>query len=231
MTDETAQLPERMRHRRRRRLVVVIIFTALIFTTLGWTVSRLGRQADRQEERADNAVSSAEQLCNQIKGLGYKCLVNPDDLKGDQGPQGPAGQNATDAQVRRAVAEYLARNPPPAGRAPNATEIAAAVISYMRANPPAAGPRGPGPSTEQVESAVREYLAANPPAQGQKGDKGDTGDKGDKGEQGDQGPAGADGKPPASWTWTDALGLEHTCTRDKDSPDSAPTYTCQSGSR
>lgn len=43
---------------------------------------------------------------------------------------------------------------------------------------------------------------------------------------GPPGPAGADGQPPAGWTYTDSLGVERSCTRDVDSPDSAPTYAC-----
>lgn len=62
--------------------------------------------------------------------------------------------------------------------------------------------------------------------QGNPGPAGQTGPSGAGGPTGATGPAGAEGEPPKSWTYTDALGLQHTCTRaDPFDPD-APTYTC-----
>jgi hypothetical protein len=66
-------------------------------------------------------------------------------------------------------------------------------------------------------------------AAGEQGPQGEPGPGGPQGEPGPAGPAGADGvdgEPPASWTWTDQLGMQHECTRDTESPDDAPTYTC-----
>jgi hypothetical protein len=40
---------------------------------------------------------------------------------------------------------------------------------------------------------------------------------------------GTDGQPPAGWTWTDEAGRTQSCTRDADSPDTAPIYTCSAG--
>lgn len=95
--------------------------------------------------------------------------------------------------------------------------------------PPQVGDRGP-----QGE--------AGPPGRdggtGATGPAGPTGPTGPPGPQGEPGPAGADGQagadgadgaagqPPASWTWTDSAGRTQSCTRDPESPDSAPTYTC-----
>lgn len=61
--------------------------------------------------------------------------------------------------------------------------------------------------------------------QGEPGTDGADGADGAAGPQGPAGPAGEDGRPPASWTYTDALGVEHTCTRSNDD-DAAPTYAC-----
>ena len=64
---------------------------------------------------------------------------------------------------------------------------------------------------------------------GAAGEPGPAGPAGQDGADGDRGPAGedgADGEPPASFTFPDALGRTVTCRRDGDSPDSAPTYTC-----
>lgn len=63
-------------------------------------------------------------------------------------------------------------------------------------------------------------------ADGTPGKDGSDGPAGPAGPQGPPGSPGIDGKPPASWTYTDTLGIEHTCTREASSPDSAPTYTC-----
>lgn len=55
---------------------------------------------------------------------------------------------------------------------------------------------------------------------------------GPKGDTGDQGPAGApgtngtNGEPPASWTYSDMLGVSHTCARDDPFDPTAPTYNC-----
>lgn len=64
---------------------------------------------------------------------------------------------------------------------------------------------------------------------GEPGPPGAAGSPGKDGADGKDGAAGKDGRDgaaPASWTWTDQLGVTHVCKRDADSPDSAPTYTC-----
>jgi len=63
-------------------------------------------------------------------------------------------------------------------------------------------------------------------APGTPGQNGQPGKDGADGKDGRDGTNGVDGQPPASWTWTDNAGRTQTCTRNPDSPDSAPTYTC-----
>lgn len=98
------------------------------------------------------------------------------------GPSGPAGQpgaNATDAQVRAAVAVYFAAHPIRDGKDASPVDIAAAVANYLSQHPPAqgtTGAQGPGPTADQVADAVSAYLSAHPP---------------ERGPQGEQGPAGA----------------------------------------
>lgn len=81
---------------------------------------------------------------------------------------------------------------------------------------------GPGPVGAQGDPGPT-GPQGNP---GAAGPAGPTGPVGATGPAGANGPAGAEGEPPKSWTYTDALGLQHTCTRtDPFNPD-APTYTC-----
>lgn len=77
---------------------------------------------------------------------------------------------------------------------------------------------------------------AGPPgaagSSGSAGDAGPAGVQGDPGPAGPQGPAGvagpggADGQPPLSWTYDDALGISYTCNRTDPFDPSAPTYSC-----
>lgn len=80
--------------------------------------------------------------------------------------------------------------------------------------PGAGGARGPGGP------------GGVPGPSGPAGKDGADGEPGPAGPPGADGRDGADGKPPASWTYTDTLGRPVTCHRDTDSPDTAPTYTC-----
>jgi len=61
---------------------------------------------------------------------------------------------------------------------------------------------------------------------GPAGPQGAPGPAGPAGTDGATGPAGADGQPPVSWTYTDMLGISHTCTRTDPFDANAPTYTC-----
>ena len=85
------------------------------------------------------------------------------------------------------------------------------------------GPTGPpGPEGEDGASNVG---PSGPP--GPAGADGQDGTDGAPGPAGPPGPAGVDGEPPASWTWSDLVGTTYTCRRVPDSPDTAPTYTCE----
>jgi hypothetical protein len=52
------------------------------------------------------------------------------------------------------------------------------------------------------------------------------GDPGNPGSDGKDGSDGQDGQPPVSWTYTDALGMQHTCTRTDPFDPASPTYAC-----
>lgn len=104
--------------------------------------------------------------------------------------------------------------------------------------PPAvAGPTGPtGPAGRDGTDGRDGRDGTSPPclseppqcrgANGDPGTDGQDGQNGADGADGRDGQDGVDGKPPAGWTWIDGDGREQSCTRNPDSPDNAPTYTC-----
>lgn len=105
-------------------------------------------------------------------------------------------------------------------------------LSKLRGDPGEAGPQGPigpsGPTGPRGPSG--ESIAGTAGPQGPQGPPGES-VTGPQGEPGAAGSPGADGKPPASFTWSDLLGRTYVCSRDNGSPDSAPTYTCTPTSR
>jgi hypothetical protein len=90
----------------------------------------------------------------------------------------------------------------------------------------AAGGVGATGSTGPAGKNGQDGAAGSSGAQGDPGPTGPAGPAGSAGADGTAGKDGANGQPPASWTWNNALGVTYRCTRDADSPDSAPTYAC-----
>ena len=159
------------------------------------------------------------------------------------GERGPAGPGPTPEQLRVAVADYLAANPPAPGPAPSAADVAAAVASYLTAHPPTPGR---APTAEEIAAAVATWFASNPVRDGQDGKDGRDGQDGGQGPGPTQaeiraaveaelaehpppaGPPGADGEdgsPAQSYTTTYSDGATQSCTR-AGGTDVSPTYTC-----
>jgi len=149
-----------------RWLLLAMILGTVIALGLGiYSFVEIQQQAERERQRANEAVATAEELCEQVRALGRECVRDPDQLRGDPGPageRGPAGPPPSDEAVREAVEAYFLAHPPAAGPAPTPAEIAAAVITYLTENPPAAGPPGPPPSSEQIAQAVANWFIAHP---------------------------------------------------------------------
>lgn len=196
MTSETTAELTGIHRRQKRRTWLTVGLTLVVFLLLAFGGCQFVSRANEEEQRAEQAVGAADQLCAQVRALGGFCVVDPAQLRGQEGPTGPAGPagpGPTDEQVAAAVAAYFAANPPAPGRAPTTGEIAEAVADYLAANPLAPGEQGPGPTREQILAAVTEYLIANPPPAGPAGPEGPVGPAGEPGQDGQDGADGADG--------------------------------------
>lgn len=142
--------------------------------------------------------------------------------------QTKCGSGPTAAQVAQAVASFCSidgrcRGPAgPTGK--NGTgepgQAGASGATGAAGASGAAGTDGQNATSDQVAVAVADYCTAHGECAGQQGSQGPSG------ENGGQGAAGQDGQPPVSWTYTDSLGMQHTCVRSTDFQPSAPTYTC-----
>lgn len=234
--------------RRVYALAAVFIVSVVLFGV--WAFLRIEGLVAAQSQ----AAVVGEQLASQLRGLGATPVVSPPSpIAGPVGPAGPtgaqgpgpsqqqiddavthyladhppaAGKDATAEQVAAAVGAYLSAHPPAPGRPPTAEEIAGAVSTYCAGHGGCVGPAGQSASDSQVATAVAAYCGQSPsPCQGPAGPAGPSGADGPSGPPGPTGPSGAPGKPPAGWTYTDRLGLQHTCTRS-NTDDSAPTYNC-----
>lgn len=125
-----------------------------------------------------------------------------DGLNGSPGPSGASGRPGTDA-TGRPGADATGRPGAPGVNATGAPGVNAT-----------GAPGAPG----------KDGVDGKDGAPGKDGTNGVDG----TGAPGTSGTSGVDGNPPEAWTWTDpATGVVYTCTRDVDSPATAPTYTCE----
>jgi len=81
-----------------RWVLLAVAIGVIISLFLGiYSFVKIKEQADRETTRANEAVATAEQLCEQVRALGRTCIKDPEELRGDpgpageRGPQGPAG--------------------------------------------------------------------------------------------------------------------------------------------
>ena len=226
-----AGLTRRARHRMPSRShIIIYAVMALLVSAQTWSALQSQRgetsaqsetasaqsQTAVVEQQRDATAAQASLLAEQIKAACRDAdLAGPVCQQADQvaaepvpGPQGPP---PSAEEISRAVADYLAANPPPAGRPPSAAEVAAAVAVFLTANPPtpgrpptaaeiavatevyfAANPPPPGrdgepgrpPTAEEIRAVVDAYMAEHPPAAGPTGDQGPKGDPGEEGPQG-----------------------------------------------
>jgi type II secretory pathway pseudopilin PulG len=79
-------------HRRARRRVILLAVLALAAIVIAYLTGLNQYRATRTEaNRADQAASAVEQLCQQVRQLGGTCVVDPHEFRGEPGPEGPPG--------------------------------------------------------------------------------------------------------------------------------------------
>jgi hypothetical protein len=236
-------------------VVLGVLLTRGAMTTEDEKVALQGTVGAVEVQR-DAAVGQSVDLAIQVQnacatgGLepGDRLCVRAAEVRAQPipGERGPAGPGPTPEQLRVAVADYLAANPPAPGPAPSADDVAAAVSAYLTAHPPTPGR---APTAEEIAAAVTTWFASNPVRDGQDGTDGRNGVDGGQGERGPgptqdeiraaveaelaenpppAGPPGADGEdgsPAQSYTTTYDDGSTQTCTLIGGT-DQSPVYAC-----
>lgn len=188
------RLDELLRRRQRRRLAVAVLATAIVCLLLGYAVRALTSRAATQERRADRAVASATELCEQVRQLGGTCAVDPATLRGDPGPAGPEGPEGQEGP------------PGPPGR------------DGADGTPGAPGPPGPPGRDGQPGAPGPAGQAGAPGPAGPEGPPGPAGPSGPPGEAGPAGPQCPDGSHPETVTVVTAEGPRElvACVRDRE---------------
>lgn len=110
--------------------------------------------------------------------------------------------------------------------------IAADCVTTTPAPGAVKGPVGPEGSIGPRGFPGTQGNTGSPGARGTRGPAGPAGKDGAQGaagapgSNGTDGRDGADGKPPTGWTYVDALGISHTCSKSEPFDPASPTYTC-----
>lgn len=197
------------------RVAGVVVGVALVVASvaLGAGYSETARRAEQLQRQtndlavaaSDNAAA-ADALADQVRSLGQTPVIDTGQLRvGPQGQRGPEGSPGRPGIGRPGPVGPAG----PPGPQPPCVDRPSGCV----------GPGGP----EGPEGAPAE------PIPGPRGDPGESvqGPPGPAGPPGPEGAPGQPGSPPTSFRFTDALGREQQCTRDPESPDSAPTYSCE----
>lgn len=237
MTESQHAEPAAVRVRPRIEKWVWIVYGLLVAVAViaVWAL-RDAHSADQRATSADKAKAGAVQAVStansRLSAAGLPTVSAPTAApvptvtvtETKTGEPGPAGPGPSNAQIQRAVNAYCSTAH--CGSGPTAAQVAQAVATYCDRAGECRGPAGPsGPSgasgapgqnatAEQVADAVSSYCGAHNQCAGPTGPPGADG------------ASGAAGQPPYSWTYTDALGIQHACTRASPFDPAAPTYTC-----
>ena len=218
------------------------IAAAVLALCLGGGGLYFALRLDELDTRADASGAAAEQLATQVRSLGATPVVEPPVV--ERGARGEPGvgiasvESAPCAVVvrltdgRSTPVDGLCGRPGRDGRsitgaAPAGCDV---LLSWSDATTSRVGPMcGPVGASGQAGQDGRDGQDGQdgqpPPCMSEPSQC-----RGANGEKGDQGDRGVDGAPPRGWVTTRGDGSEETCTRDSGSPDSAPTYSCETTS-
>ena len=131
----------------------LVVIGVLGLAAWAWlSIHSLRDEVIAADTRTDRALTSVQQLYDQVKGMGGTPVV-PAPAAGPTGPQGPG---PTQAQIDAAVALQLAEHPPPAGQNATPAMVASAVADFLTAHPPQPGRP---PTAEEIASAASAYIA------------------------------------------------------------------------
>jgi hypothetical protein len=227
-------------------IVMVVVFIAVIFRS-----DSAKEQAQTGELKAQGAQRQANAVLDCLTGprpelcLSDLVKVSPASrgaagrrgARGGTGPQGPLGPPGP--RGRRGPRGIPGASPkPPAplpgpagadgapgepGRAPTMDEIRQAVDAFCDVDDRCRGARGQdgqdgrGPTDAEIAAAVEAYCAARNQCQGPQGQTGSPG--------ADSTVPGPQGPPVGSFTFTDAVGVQQTCT----DPEGDGSYACAPG--
>lgn len=178
---------------------------------LSLVLKALDQEQTAARDRGQEPVAPpAQQLAKDDDSPAGAAMAGPKGDRGEKGRDGAPGPPPSDDQVRRAVAGFLAANPPAPGRPPTGAEIDAAVAAYCARDGACRGADGvagkdgkdgrdgvpgPAPSDAQVAAGVMSFCAANNNCVGPAGRDGRDGVDGSNGRDGIPGPA------VRSWTF------------------------------
>lgn len=91
MTEDSQRTHRIIRRRSKRSTAIAIVGALAAGAMVILLLTSWNSRAEDEGARADAAVVGAEQLCQQVRQLGGRCVVDPETLKGDPGPAGPQG--------------------------------------------------------------------------------------------------------------------------------------------
>lgn len=91
MSSHATTTESRLRWRSRWRVAAVLVLAAVAIFVGGRQTAAVNDKAASETDRANRAVTSVDQLCQQVRQLGGTCVVDPASLRGDTGPAGPQG--------------------------------------------------------------------------------------------------------------------------------------------
>lgn len=200
MTDTTTRTLHLADRRGRLRAWVAIIVATVALGAGVYSVWMVRHQAQTKvasaQQQKNTAVTSAEQLCQQVQQMGGTCVVDPKKLRGDPGPAGPVGAQGPAGIPGRNGADGKPGPTGPPGPTGKDGAQGAAGKDGQNGDPGPAGPAGPA---------------------GPQGDPGPQGPQGPPGEAGPAGPACPDGTHAETVTvlTTDGPEAIATCVADQ----------------
>lgn len=229
MENETTEELKALKRKQNTRAALVIGISTLMFLLLGFSILSLivtanarGEIAALESHRANAGEAAVEELCEQVELLGQTCVVYPEELPAP--PPGVPGLPGDPGRPGDPGVPGLPGSPGQQGQPGGQGPVGEPGEQGGQ------GPTGPPGEPGQDGEPGQPGQDGAPGEPGTQGVAGQEGQPGQDGADGAPGEPGEDGEPPAGWIAPCPSLLDPgqlcSCVRDVDSPDSAPTYTC-----